>query len=57
MGSDGSILAKPTIAFCFEKIEKGAFLTPEGGSWTLCLPMSFCQLEAGPPVASVSHVP
>lgn len=32
MGSDGSILAKPTITFSFEKIEEGAFLTPEGGS-------------------------
>lgn len=57
MGRDGFVLAKPTIAFCFEKIEKGAFLTPEGGRWSLCLLMSFCQLEAGPPVASVSHVP
>lgn len=57
MGRDGSILTKPTIAFCFEKIEKGAFLVPEGGSWSLCLLMSFCHLEAGPPIASVSHVP
>lgn len=56
MGRDGSILAKP-IAFCSEKIEKGAFLTPEGGSWSLCLLMSFRHLEAGPPVASVSLVP
>lgn len=57
VGRDGSVLAEPTIAFCFAKIEKGAFLTPEGGSWSLCLLMSLCQLEAGPPVASVSHVP
>lgn len=57
MGSGGSVLAKPTIAFCFEKIEKGAFLAPEGGSWSLCLLVSFHHLEAGPPVASVPHVP
>lgn len=47
MGSDGLYMLNPSLPSAF-KIPKGAFLSPKGASWSLCLLMSFRHLEAGP---------